>query len=275
MRLMLARPSAIDKLGPMRTALALVALSFVSLPTQVGAAPLAPTGKWVVNFDAAQCVASRAYGDEQLFLKASPLGDVVQLGVMEPGRSGPPQQVLAEVRPTSGAAYNGNAVMWATSSDKPQRVRLINMPTADFERLSGSPSLYFRLGEMRREYAIPAMAGVAKVMKTCVDDLQKVWSAEGGTPAVAMASLASYFTDDDYPDEAVRANQSGTTGFALLVDEQGRVADCMVIATSGQSGLDIQSCAILKRRARFTPAKDTAGKPAKDRVKGRIAWRIP
>lgn len=259
----------------MRRTLALLASSLVSLPTQVAAAPLAPTGKWVVNFDDAQCVASRYYGEEQLFLKASPLGDVVQFGVMQPGRSGPPQQVLAEVRPTTGTTYSGNAVLWGTSSDKPQRVRLINMPIAEFERLSASPSLYFRLGEMRRDYAIPAMAGVAKVMKTCVDDLQKVWSAEGGTPAVAMANLASYFSDDDYPVDAVRAGQSGTTGFALLVDEQGRVADCMVVATSGQSGLDIQSCAILKRRARFTPAKDTAGKPAKDRVSGRIAWRIP
>ena len=259
----------------MRGTFAFLALSLVSLPQQAAAAPLAPTDKWVVNFDAAQCVASRAYGDEQLFLKASPLGDVVQLGVMEPGRSGPPQQILAEVRPATGAAYSGNAVVWATSGDKPQRIRLINMPAAEFERLSASPSLSFKLGEMRRDYAIPAMGGVAKVMKTCVDDLQKVWSAEGGTPAVAMANLASYFTDDDYPVEAIRAGQSGTTGFALLVDEQGRVADCMVVATSGQSGLDIQSCAILKRRARFTPAKDLAGKPAKDRVSGRIAWRLP
>lgn len=251
------------------------ALGLLGLPHPAVAAPMAPTGRWIVNFDDAQCVASRAYGEDQLFLKASPLGDVVQFGIMQPGRSGPAQQVETEIRPAAGEMYRGNAVMWSTGGEKSQRVRLINMPAAEFERLSASPSLSLKIGELQRDYLIPAMPALAKVMKTCVEDLQRVWSSEGGKPAVAMASLGSYFTDDDYPVHAVRSEWSGTTGYALLVDEQGKVADCMVVDTSGQASLDTQSCAVLKRRARFTPAQDKAGKPSKDRVTGRIVWRIP
>jgi hypothetical protein len=208
----------------MRITIALVALSLFSLPMPTAAAPTAPTGRWIVNFDDAQCVASRAYGEDQLFLKASPLGDVVQFGVMQPGRSGPPQQVSAEIRPASGASFGGNVVMW-TAGNPPQRLRLINMPGGEFERLAASPTLALKIGELRREFTIPAMPQLAKVMKECVDDLQKVWSSEGGVAVVAVANLASFFSDGDYPEAAIRAGLSGTTAFALLIDEKGKVAE--------------------------------------------------
>ena len=67
------------------------ALAAVFANTAASAAePLQPTAKWVVNFDAAQCVASRNYGtaDKPLFLvlKAPPIGDVLQIGIIRNGR---------------------------------------------------------------------------------------------------------------------------------------------------------------------------------------------
>src|SRR5687767_9415358 len=120
----------------MRVLVTLVILALLSMPVAAGAAPTAPTGKWVVNFDDAQCVASRAYGNDQLLLKAAPIGDVVQFGVMQPGRSGPPIQVAAEVLPPAGESYSGNAVTWSTTVSPAKRVFLINMPVTDFQRLS-------------------------------------------------------------------------------------------------------------------------------------------
>jgi TonB family protein len=259
----------------MRNLVPVCALCVLALPTHVDAAPVVPTDKWVVNFDDAQCVASRAYGEDKLFLKASPLGDVVQFGIMEPGRSGPPQQVPAEIRPVSGEAFKGNAVLWSTGGKAPQRIRLINMPAAEFQRLSASPALELRIDDLKQQYAVPAMTAMAKVMKECVDDLQRVWTSDGGVSARSTANLATYFKDDDYPEVAIRDSLSGTTVFALLITEEGRVADCMVVQTSGQAILDTQSCAIIKRRARFEPARDHADKPVKDRVTARIVWRIP
>jgi TonB family protein len=259
----------------MRILVPAAALSVLAAPAHAAPAPITPTAKWVVNFDDAQCVASRAYGQEQLFLKASPLGDIVQFGIMEPGRTGPPQQVEAKITPAAGQPYTGTAMQWTSALGGPRRMRLINMPAAEFQRLAASQTLAFQIGEMKRHYAIPSMAAMTKVMKTCVDDLQQVWSSEGGVAARAVANLASFFNSDDYPEEAVRKGLGGTTGFALLIDEEGKVADCMVVLSSGQAGLDTQSCAVIRRRARFTPARGVDGKPTKDRVTSRISWRIP
>ncbi|UUR09224.1 energy transducer TonB [Sphingomonas glaciei] len=253
----------------------LVALALITASTEGASAPVTPTAKWVVDFADARCVASREYGASQLFLKASPLGDVVQFGIIEPGTAGPPTQVVAQVSPDAGPAFEGTALFWATTRKPPQRIRMINMSVADFQRLSGSPSLSFRIGALKRDYAIPEMPALAKVMKTCVDDLQKVWSPPAdGVGSRATANLATYVTDDDYPADAIRNALSGTTAFALLIDESGRIADCTVTATSGQASLDTQTCALISRRARFVPAKDAKGKPAKDRVTARIRWQM-
>lgn len=259
----------------MRYFLPLLAISMAAVSHPAKAVPLQPTGKWVVDFADAQCVASLAYGEELVFLKASPAGDIVQFGIREPGRSGLPRQIDAAIEPASGAPFVGNALLWTSKGEKPFRMRMINMPAAEFERLSASPVLTFKIGEMTRSYAMPAMTALQGVMKTCVDDLQKSWSSEGGVAAKAEANLVSYFKDDDYPDDAIRNENSGSTAFSLLIDEKGRVVDCMVTQTSGHALLDTQSCAIVKTRARFTPARDLAGKPTRDRATSRINWRLP
>jgi hypothetical protein len=60
--------------------------------TQPGELLRQPTEHWVVNFDNSQCVASRNYGTAEeplvLALKASPLGDVMQLAFLQKGNGG-------------------------------------------------------------------------------------------------------------------------------------------------------------------------------------------
>lgn len=260
----------------MRFFVPLIALAMVLPSTQGTAAPIAPTGKWVVEFADAQCVASRAYGPDRLFLKASPLGDIVQFGLSRSGQRGPrPIQMGASVQPATGETYRGSAMSWGAAGKTPSQLWMINMPAGEFERLSTSPTLVLRFGDLKRELVSSALPEMAKVMKTCVDDLQKVWTSEGGVAAKARAQLAEYFSDDDYPADAIRGQQTGSTGFAMLIDETGKVADCMVVETSGHAVLDMQSCAILKHRARYDPARDSAGKPIKDRVTAMVTWRIP
>ena len=67
---------------------------------------------------------------------------------------------------------------------------------------------------------------------------------------------------------------TGATRFTLLVDEKGAFADCMVEETSGIATLDAQACALLKRRARFVPALDAAGRPARGMISSRVRWAI-
>ncbi|MEQ7873086.1 energy transducer TonB [Sphingomonas sp. ASV193] len=93
--------------------------------------------------------------------------------------------------------------------------------------------------------------------------------------AQAKANLASYFTDSDYPPAAQDAQQQGTTRFSLTVGPDGRVSDCQVTGSSGSSSLDQATCNILRRRARFTPAMNTAGQAVSGSASGAIKWVLP
>lgn len=94
-------------------------------------------------------------------------------------------------------------------------------------------------------------------------------------PAKARANLASYISNDDYPDSAIRNEEQGTTAFRLDVGPDGRVSGCSVTGSSGSSALDNATCRLLRSRARFTPATDSSGAKTRDSVSGRIRWVLP
>lgn len=86
---------------------------------------------------------------------------------------------------------------------------------------------------------------------------------------------ANWVTDDDYPAEALRQDQSGTVGFRLLIGSKGEVTGCEVTSSSGSSVLDQASCSLLSARAKFKPALDASGKPIASQFNSRFTWKIP
>jgi TonB family protein len=90
----------------------------------------------------------------------------------------------------------------------------------------------------------------------------------------ASANLASYVTSSDYPQDAIRLRQEGTTGFKLTIGPNGRVTDCVIEKSSGSASLDSTTCRLMRSRARFTPALDS-GQPTSDTISSRISWRLP
>jgi protein TonB len=94
-------------------------------------------------------------------------------------------------------------------------------------------------------------------------------------PARAKANLASYVSDEDYPSNAVRNEEQGTTRFRLAVGPDGKVKDCTVTSSSGSSALDSTTCKLMKQRARFTPARNNRNEPTGDTVANAIRWVLP
>lgn len=94
-------------------------------------------------------------------------------------------------------------------------------------------------------------------------------------PVRARANLTSYFSDDDYPPSALRAEEQGTTGFRLTIGPDGRVSACEVTSSSGSGALDQATCRILRSRARYTPARDQNGNPTSGTDQARVQWRLP
>lgn len=93
--------------------------------------------------------------------------------------------------------------------------------------------------------------------------------------AKAKGNLPALFSTDDYPPSAIRSEEQGTTAVRLSIGADGRVSDCSVTSSSGSSSLDNATCSILRRRARFTPAKDQNGQPTSDSTSTRIKWVLP
>ncbi|HYI41827.1 MAG TPA: TonB family protein [Allosphingosinicella sp.] len=108
--------------------------------------------------------------------------------------------------------------------------------------------------------------GFASVAAAAVDPPVRARSA---------GTLATLFSDQDYPLDAVRNREQGAVAFRLTVGPDGRPAGCSITASSGSASLDSSTCRLLTERARFQPARDSGGKAVADSIDGRIIWRLP
>ncbi|NUQ17247.1 MAG: energy transducer TonB [Sphingomonas sp.] len=80
----------------------------------------------------------------------------------------------------------------------------------------------------------------------------------------AAGDVRSLFSADDYPASAQAAGAEGTAQAELTIGPDGRVASCNLIRSTGNGALDSATCNILRRRAKFTPARDSNGNPTSD-----------
>lgn len=93
--------------------------------------------------------------------------------------------------------------------------------------------------------------------------------------AGAKGDPARWITNDDYPPSAIRAGAQGTTSISWEINAEGRVENCVVTASSGNSDLDRAACSALTRRARYTPAVDSNGSPTRSKSSRRVRWVLP
>jgi protein TonB len=100
--------------------------------------------------------------------------------------------------------------------------------------------------------------------------VHKVQSAQS-----AKGDLRTLFSADDYPAAASASGAEGTVQASLSVGPDGRVTGCNITRSSGNSSLDSTTCSILRRRAKFTPARDSNGQPTSDTIPTPpITWRL-
>ena len=91
----------------------------------------------------------------------------------------------------------------------------------------------------------------------------------------AKGDLRTLFSADDYPASAQAAGAEGTARASLTIGTDGRVASCNITQSTGNSALDAATCNILRRRAKFVPARDSNGNATIDTVNTpSIVWRL-
>lgn len=264
-----------------RAVFAAFAASLVSAPA-VGA-PLQPTGKWVVNFDSAQCFAARNYGTiakpVYLVIKAPPLGGVMQIVVMRKGAVPRPQQLTGSLEFGHSDSLKIKVLEYQ-EADSGLKTYRANLKRSDFDAIRSASDVRIWIPGLDERFALSSIPALLDTMDSCVDDLRIVWNvgdsknedaplAEG-----AKGDLRALFSGDDYPTQALVVGESGIVAVVLLIDEKGKVRDCSVIETSGAPVLDAQACAVLTERALFRPALGLDGKPAKSAIVQRIDWQV-
>jgi protein TonB len=84
----------------------------------------------------------------------------------------------------------------------------------------------------------------------------------------------SWITHYDYPDLARRRGIQGVTTYRLEIDANGQVTGCTIVISSGSELLDNTTCRLLRRRARFLPAQDGAGKNIPASYTSRFNWSL-
>jgi protein TonB len=91
----------------------------------------------------------------------------------------------------------------------------------------------------------------------------------------AKGDLRTLFSADDYPAAAQSAGAEGTAQAQLTIGPDGRVVGCNLTRSTGNSSLYSATCNILRRRAKFTPARDSNGQATTDTVTTPpIVWRL-
>lgn len=91
----------------------------------------------------------------------------------------------------------------------------------------------------------------------------------------AKGDLRTLFSADDYPASAQAAGAEGTAQAQLTIGADGRVQSCNLIRSTGNGALDSATCNILRRRAKFTPARDSNGNNTSDTITTPpIVWRL-
>ena len=246
------------------------------------AVPRQPTDPWIVNFDNAQCVASRSYGTAEaplvLVLKASPLGDVMQLAILRRGNGNGAWAFDARLQIDDRPALSTSLLVY-DSGKSGLTINRINLRANEFGPFREAKTVSIRSPGLNETLALSSLGPLLKTMDRCLVDLRKLWNitdptgGQSNLKARAKGFLTSYLQYSEYAAIRYNLTLSKTVAFALLVDETGKVADCTIIELSGLAALDSRTCGKLERRARFKPAIGTDGKAVKDGIITRIHWR--
>ena len=84
-----------------------------------------------------------------------------------------------------------------------------------------------------------------------------------------------FFGPDAYPPAAQRAGAQGRVVARLSIGTDGRVSDCSVSSSSGNSDLDETTCRIARRSVKFSPAKDDSGNTIASSYTLPVRWVLP
>ncbi|MEG3176328.1 energy transducer TonB [Sphingomonas sp. RB3P16] len=266
--------------------IAIAALLVTAQPVPTQTAPLAPTGKWTVDYADAACILSRDYGTADarttLGVNPSPLGSGLELITVTPGAT------TTRYRPTKGTLTLQPSGRTIDSEISRYQIKARNQTVTTLRAEGDAATEILRSSSLsitsangsQTAFAMPGMKSAAGALRACQDDLLRQWKidpAERDLPPLSTGatSPAQWITNDDYPTNSLDASEQGATTIAWTIKTDGKVADCRVVNSSGSKALDEASCSAITRRGRYAPPLGTDGKPQVRHGIRKIVWLLP
>ena len=256
----------------------------IAAPQSSTAAALVPSGQWVVAFEQAMCVLSRAYGtgdkEAQLGFRPLPGDERLEIVIRTPWKrvtSYWPGKATVTLEP--GKSADGAYSDWKAEADQRRLVR-IWVKTAELGDIKAAKTLTVALDKGAQwTFELKGTAKAVQVLDQCQDELGRSWGFDPEvlrkqTLAAPANDPASWITYKDYPQEALRERQAGTVRLKYRVDKDGLPQECAVVQGSGSALLDQASCALIVKRARFRPALGSDGRPQDTLRAETIRWLL-
>ncbi len=254
-----------------------------SEPSTAVDGPLQPVKAWVLDYADAQCAAGRDYGDPQnpitLIVRPMPKGDTYELQLIRK-TIGP---ALAEENEGSvdfgSGAMKVSALHYGSATDKLD-IYQYRLSTAQMQSARTASVVTFHAAHAPdATLSLSSVPALLTGLDACRDDLQRYWNVDGrGIVKVAQPAhgdVRFVFKADDYPADAVQTLSEGVAQYLLFIDASGKVAACYVFKPSGVALLDAMGCQVLRKRAKFTPARDASGKAVRDSyLTPPVTWRL-
>jgi TonB family protein len=137
-------------------------------------------------------------------------------------------------------------------------------------------------GKLLADWALPDARKAIAALRECEDDMLREWGID---PLVARSlreppepvggSVASWFSDADYPGSSISEREQGTSWMRIKIRPDGGIAECRTVIGSGFERLDKAACSIVMKRGHYKPAIGPDGVPVEALVVSSITWRLP
>ena len=259
-------------------------LAMLVVPRPEGPVALDPVGSWIADYADAQCFLSRDFGTEKnritLGFGLLPGAESDEIYLLEPERDSPQlHRSEVEVDFGSGSRPIKEAGI-ITRNSTGGRITRITSKAVQVAAFRTATTIDITSDGKRYRLNLSAMKAAFAASDACEQDLVRKWGldpallTDAATPATPVPGSEAWITFDDYPPEAIRAGKGGLTVFRLDVDAKGAVGGCTIVASSGFEALDQQTCLVMRKRARFNPARRTDGTAVPTIWLNRVRWAV-
>lgn len=267
--------------------LAIISLFALVQPTPINAQSVAiakPQGQWVVDFADDHCLAGHkfltSYGETVFQFQPDMMRRHATINIIVPKGAMTDRQWGEMKVDWTGRIdeTDSKPIFQVMKLSEDKRVVTFSIET---DGMRASPTLELRISFEKNPgfaFQLPNWGSLQTLLDQCAADLRVSKGFPGPeydlAKVHAKAKIFKYFSDDDYPKEALQNNEQGEVWVLFWVDADGRVSNCTIDKTSGSKSLDATTCKIIQK-VRFDPAIGQDGKPIREPSSTRLRWHMP